>query len=103
MRARSKLNDKSGICPAHLGNVINGTSRQCDCATLQGKYNKLTKANFLFRSVFLSDLLLLAKKLKSCNTKREHCISIANLVRITHEKYIKLEKLYPSIPEKCQH
>ena len=71
MRARGKLNDKSDICPAHLGNVINETSRQCDCATLQGKYNKLTKANFLFRSVFLPDLLLLAKNL-SLATQKEN-------------------------------
>ena len=46
MRARGKLNDKSGICPAYLGNVINGTSRQCDCAKLQGKYKKTYLSKF---------------------------------------------------------
>ena len=100
MRATGKLSDKFGVYIAHLGNIIADTSKQCDCATLQAKHNKLIEANVLLRSAFLSDLLLPAKAL-SPSTQKENTdiITIANLVRITHEKYIKLGKIYSSHPE----
>ena len=68
MRAMGKLNDKFGIYAAHL-DVIADTSKQCDCTTLQGKYKKLTKANVLLCSAFLSDLLLPAKTLNLATQK----------------------------------
>ena len=65
-----KLNDKFGICAAHLGNVIADTTKQRDCITLRGKYNKHTRANVLLRSAFPSHLLLPSKTMS--NTKREN-------------------------------
>ena len=64
----------------------------------QGKYNKLTKANVLLLSAFLSNLSLPGKTL-SLSTQKENTdiITIVNLVQITH---IKLEKIYSSHPEK---
>ena len=61
MRGMGELNDRFGVYSAHLGNVIADTTKQCDRATLQCKYNKFTEANILLRSAFLSDLLLPAK------------------------------------------
>ena len=61
MRAMGKLNGRFGVYYVHLGNVIADTTKQCDRATLQCIYNKLTEANILLRSAFLYDLLLPAK------------------------------------------
>ena len=86
-----KLIHKFGGYSAHLGNVIADTTKQCDRAILQGKYNKLTKAKILLRSAFLSNLLLPAKTL-SLATQNENTdtITVVNLVRTTHLKYMKL-------------
>ena len=46
MKAMKKLNDKFGVFATHLENVISDTSKKCDCATLQGKYNNLTQQVF---------------------------------------------------------
>ena len=94
MRAMGKLNDRFGVYSAHLVNVIADTTKQCHRSTLQCIYNKLAKANILLRSAFLYDLLLPAKT-SSLATPRENTdiITIVNLVGITHEKYIKLEKI----------
>ena len=101
MRAMGKLSDKFGVYAAHLGNTIADTTKQCDRATRQGKYNKLTEANIFLRRAFFFDLLLSVKSW-SLSTKKENIdiIIIVNLVRITYEKYIKLEKIYSSHYEK---
>ena len=36
------LSNKFGLFAAHLENVISDTSKKCDGATLQGKYNNVT-------------------------------------------------------------
>ena len=82
-----------------MWNFIADTTKQCDQATFQGKYNRLTVANVLLRSTFLSDLLLPAKTLNLGTKKNTDIITIVNLVWITHEKYIKLEKIYSLHPE----
>ena len=101
MRAMGKLNDKFGVYAAHLGNGIADTMKQCDRATFQGKYNKLTEVNVLLCSAFLSEFLLPAKSLRLATQKKStDIITTVNLGRITHEKYIKQEKIYSSLPEK---
>ena len=96
-----KLNDKFDVYSAHLGNVIADTTKHCGCATLRGIYNKLTKTNTFLRSAFLSDLLLPFIAIVLQHKKRT-LISL-----LTHEKYIKLEKIYFHTPKrflsKCQH
>ena len=104
MRAIGKLNDTFGVYAAYL-DVIADTAKQCDRATLQLPWStKLTEANVLPRSKFLSDLLLPAKTL-SLATQNENTdiITIVNLVWITHKKYIKLETNLLFTPWKCQH
>ena len=101
MRAMAKLNDKFGVYAAHLANVIADTTKKCDRATLQGKYDEFTEANVLLRSAFLSDLLSPAKFLSLATQDGNiDIITIVNLVRATHEKYTKLAKIYSSHPEK---
>ena len=39
MKAMKKLNNKFAAFATHLENVISDTSKKCDCATLQVKYN----------------------------------------------------------------
>ena len=42
MKAMKKLNNKFDVFVAHHENVMSDTSKKCDHATLQGKYNNLT-------------------------------------------------------------
>ena len=67
----AKLNNKFGVYMAHLENVIEDTSKKTDCATLQGKFNLLSEANVILKSVLLTDLLVPAKTL-SYFTKSIH-------------------------------
>ena len=58
MKAMKKFNNKFGVSAAHFENVISGTSKKCDRATVQGKNNNLTQASVILRSAFVSDILI---------------------------------------------
>ena len=59
MRAIGKLNNKFDVyAAAHLGNVIANAMKQRNCASPQGKYNELIKANVFLRNASLPNLLL---------------------------------------------
>ena len=65
IKAMKNLNDKFGAFDAHLENVISDSSKKCDRATLQGKYNNVTQARVLLRSA------LYLKRLRYLQPTRE--------------------------------
>ena len=101
MEAIKKLNDKFGIFTAHSENFISDTSKKCDRATIQDKYNNLTQASVLMRSTFLSDILQCTPEL-SLATRSEDAdiISTINLHENTRRSYSKLLKIYTTDPKK---
>ena len=96
-----KLNDKFGAYASHLENVIADTSKKTDRATLQGKYNNLTKASVLLRSALLTNLLVPAKVLSLMSQKESvDVIMIVNAVQSTRNKYKQFYTKYLNEPDK---
>ena len=46
-----------GLCMQHIQNIITDTTKQLNCAKLQGKFDKLIESKVIFRAVFLLDIL----------------------------------------------
>ena len=69
-KAMTKLNDKFGVYAKQIENSIEQTPKASDKATLRGKLNRLTTADVLLRSAFLTDILEPVKILSLVSQKK---------------------------------
>lgn len=91
LNAMTRLVEKFGVYTQHLQNVIADTSKQCDRATVKGKFEKLVHASVLLRSSFFVDLLGPAKELSMVTQKNNLCITeVVEAVENTKRKYQRL-------------
>ena len=81
----TKLNDKFGVYSKQIGNSIDQTPKASDKAALRGKLNRLTTADVLLRSAFLTDILEPVKIL-SLVSQKECSDIIATTDSVTQRK-----------------
>ena len=93
LHAIQKLVDKCSLCTSHFQNVTADTTKQTDCALLQGKFEKLFGAKVFLWVTFSLDTLAEAKKFSLLTQKRD--ISITDVVKsaeTTEQNYKRLLK-----------
>ena len=97
----TKLNDKFGIYAKQIESSIEQTPKASDKATLLGKLNRLTIADVLLRSAFLTDILE-PRKILSLVSQKECSDLTATTDSVKHckEKYQRWHKKFNSAPEK---
>ena len=86
---------KNGLYVSHLQNVIAGTSKKVDRATIKEKLNKLCNANVLLCCVFFTDILTPAKNFSLETQKCDaFVVDIFDMAETTCTCYVKvIEKL----------
>ena len=102
LHAIQKLVDKCGLYTSHFQNVTADTTKQTDCALLQGKFEKLFGAKVFLWVTFSLDTLAEAKKFSLLTQKRD--ISITDVVKsaeTTEQKYKRLLKKFCKKSEQC--
>ena len=100
-KAMTKLNDKFGVYAKQIENSIEQTTKASDKATLRGKLNRLTTADVLLRSAFLTDILEPVKILSLVSQMEcSDIIATTDSVKRCKEKYQRWHKKFNSAPEK---
>ena len=95
------LNDKFGVYAKQIENSIEQTPKASGKATLRGKFNRLTTADVLLRSAFLTDILEPVKILSLVSQKEcSDIIATTDSVKRCKEKYQRWHKKFNSAPEK---
>ena len=75
-----KLVSKFVLYTQHIQNIIADTTKQLDCAKLQGKFNKSIESKVILQAAFLLDILAEAKILSLCT--QEILISLTLLMQL---------------------
>ena len=100
LRAMQRTIDKFGLYTQHLQNIIADTSKVCDRATIQGKFNKLIDSKVLLRIAFLTDVLSPAKIFSLATQRRDvDIIQIVDDIESTKSSYERLLRKFKKNPE----
>ena len=93
IQVMEKLVNKFGLYTQHIQNIIADTTKQPDCAELQGKFNKLIESKIILKAAFLLDILAEARILSLCTQKADtNIIDITYAAQSTQHHYDQLKK-----------